>query len=90
MEITVSIPDKFILPSEPDTEVSRQVLEAYAIEMYRQEKMSLGSIAELLDLSIDEANSLLKQHNVPLMGTAEDFEADRQALDVFLANDNRL
>ncbi|MGB7201945.1 MAG: UPF0175 family protein [Pyrinomonadaceae bacterium] len=85
MEITVSIPDSFVPPSMADDEVSREMLEAYAIENYRQEKMSLGRIAELLALSIDEANAFLKSHGVPLNYTEEDLEADRRAVEMFLS-----
>lgn len=85
MEVTVSIPDKFIPVFEHDTEISRQVLEAYAIESYRQEKMSLGQVAELLGLSIDETNAFLKQHNIPLNYDREDLEQDIQAVELFLA-----
>lgn len=60
------------------------MLEAYAIEMYRQLKMSLGAIAELLDLSIDQANAFLKQHGVPLNYSLEDLENDRRTLELFL------
>lgn len=84
MDVTVTIPDKFIPPSIPDEEISRDMLEAYAIENYRQLKMSLGQLSELLDLSIDEANALLKRHNVPLSYTREDLETDRQAVEEFL------
>ncbi len=84
MEVTVSIPDNFIPPTEVNGDLSRQMLEAYAIENYRQMRMSLGQLSELLDLSIDEANALLKEHNVPLNVTIEDLEADRRAVEIFL------
>ena len=84
MEITVSIPDTFVpLPFESE-DMPRQMLEGYAIEQYRQLKMSLGRLSELLDLSIDEANVFLKEHNVPLNYTLDDLEADRQAVELFL------
>lgn len=85
MEVTVSIPDKFIPVFEQDDDVSRHMLEAYAIESYRQEKMSLGQIAELLGFSIDEANAFLKEHNIPLNYDLEDLERDRQSVELFLA-----
>ena len=85
MDVTVSIPDKFISVFEHDTDVSRQVLEAYAIESYRQEKMSLGQVAELLGLSIDETNAFLKRHKIPLNCDLEDLEKDIQAVELFLA-----
>lgn len=84
MEVTVSIPDKFI-PVFEQNDVSRQMLEAYAIESYRQEKMSLGQIAELLGFSIDEANAFLKEHNIPLNYDLEDLERDRQSVELFFA-----
>lgn len=81
MEVTVSIPDRFIPPLEPGADVSRQVLEAYAIEMYRQTEMSLGAVAELLDLSIDETNAFFKKHGVPSNYDLEDVERDRQTIE---------
>lgn len=84
MEVTITIPDKFVPPSIRDEEISRDMLEAYAIENYRQLKMSLGQLSELLDLSIDEANALLKRHNVPPSYSREDLEIDRQTVDKFL------
>lgn len=84
MEITVSIPDKFVPAAEINGDVSRHVLEAYAIEKYRQVKMSLGQLSELLDLSIDEANAFLKEHNVPLNYSKADLEADIRAVEMFI------
>jgi predicted HTH domain antitoxin len=84
MEITVSIPDDLIPVAAVNEDVSRQMLEAYAIENYRQGRMSLGGVAELLDLSIDEANAFLETHNVPQIDTKEDFDADRHAAELFL------
>jgi predicted HTH domain antitoxin len=84
MEVTVSIPDKFVPPSELDSDVSRQVLEAYAIESYRQEKMSLGQLAELLGLSIDQANAFLKEHRIPLNYDLDDLDEDRKSVELFL------
>ena len=84
MEITVSIPDRFVPVAEVHGDVSHQMLEAYAIENYRQVKMSLGQLSELLDLSIDEANGFLKEHNVPLNYNMDDLAADRRAVEIFL------
>ncbi len=84
MEVTVSIPDKFVPPSEASGDVSRQMLEAFAIENYRQEKMSLGRVAELLELSIDETHAFLKEHKVPLNYDTEDLARDRRTIEMFL------
>ena len=84
MEVTVSIPDKFVSISGTRADLSREMLEAFAIESYRQEKMSLGQIAELLGISIDEANAFLKKHRIPLNYDLADLAEDRQAIEMFL------
>ncbi|MGI8468833.1 MAG: UPF0175 family protein [Pyrinomonadaceae bacterium] len=84
MEITISIPDKFVGGAEQSREISRQMLEAFAIESYRQEKLSLGGLAELLGFSVDEANAFLKQHRVPLNYDFEDFQEDQKTIETLL------
>ena len=84
MEVTVNIPDKFVPPSVPDEELSRDLLEAYAIENYRKENLSLGQVAELLGLSIDETHAFLKSNKVGLNYGTEDLERDRRAVEMFL------
>lgn len=84
MEITVSIPDNFVTLSEASEDVSRQMLEAYAIEGYRQLRLSLGQISELLGLSIDETHGFLKLHNVPSNYGLDDLARDRKTLELFL------
>lgn len=78
MEVVVTIPDKFV---EKRQNLSQQMLEAFAVENYRQEKLSLGQVAELLGFSIDEANEFLKRHRVPLNYAFEDLENDRQTIE---------
>ena len=84
MEVTVSIPDGLVPAYTSDEDLGRQMVEAYAIEEYRQEKISLGRLRELLDLSIDEANVLLKQHDVPLNYAMKDLEEDHRSVQIFL------
>ncbi len=84
MEVTVSIPDRFIPPHSSDDDLARAMLEAYAIENYRQENISLGRLAEILDLSIDQANAFLKEHNVPNPYDKEDMERDLRTIELLL------
>lgn len=84
MEVTISIPDKFAGTLSEQKNISRQMLEAYAVENYRQEKMSFGQIAELLGLSVDETNIFLKKHRVSLNYDFEDLEEDRKSIEMFL------
>ena len=60
------------------------MLEAFALENYRQEKLSFGALAELLGFSIDEANAFLKKHRVPLNYDFEDFREDQKAIEKLL------
>ena len=84
MNVTVSIPDELAgsLAGRPD--LSRQMLEAFAIESYRSETLSLGQVAELLGLSIDETHAFFKKHRVPVDYTLDDLERDEQAVELFL------
>jgi len=84
MDITVSIPDKFIPPPSAGIDFSREVLEAFAVESYRQEKMSLGQIAEMLELSISETHAFLKDHNIRLNYDLQDLERDSRTIERFL------
>lgn len=80
MNVTVSIPDKLAKYLAQSADLSREMLEALALESYRRETLSLGQIAELLDLSIDEANAFLKKHQVPLNYTFDDMKDDEQVI----------
>lgn len=61
-------------------DLSRAALEALAIESYRSERLSLGAVAEMLGLSVLEAEEFLKRRRVDLRYTLDDFEADRASL----------
>lgn len=84
MNVMVSIPDDFVPASSVGPDLSRQMLEAYAVENYRLERMSLGKIAELLGLSIDQTNAFLKERKIPLNYGLEDLERDRRTMEEFL------
>ncbi len=84
MNVVVTIPDKFAVDFQTRGELSRRMLESFAVESYRREELSLGQFAELLDLSIDEANALLKEQNVPLNYSLEDFQIEQSAIEHLL------
>jgi predicted HTH domain antitoxin len=86
MKLTIDI------PATIDVELRRQygpdfdqaAKEALAIVWYRDEKLSIGQVAELLGLSVYEAEGLLKKHRVAATYSVEDFDRDRQTLDRLL------
>ncbi len=84
MQIIVTIPDKLIEGLAERQNLPRRMLEAFAIEGYRSERLSLGQVAELLDFSIDEANEFLKKNRVPLNYDLEDMKQDEKAIEMFL------
>lgn len=84
MNVIISIPDKLAASLPERQNLSRRMLEAFALESYRHERLSLGQVAELLDFSIDEANAFLKQNRVPLNYAIEDMKDDEQSIEMFL------
>ena len=82
MVVTFTIPDQIEkrLQAELGSNLGQTAKEALAIELYRQEKLSLGQVAEMLGISVHQADGLLKQHGVTLPYTIADFEQDRASL----------
>jgi predicted HTH domain antitoxin len=61
----------FTLPASVESDLRVQfgdldevAKEAALVELYRQQKLSHGQLAESLGISRDEANAVLKRHNV--------------------------
>lgn len=54
--------------------------EALAIESYRTEKLSIGQVAELLELTVYEAEGFMKERGVSAPCTLADLEHDRATL----------
>jgi predicted HTH domain antitoxin len=86
MKVTIDIPDSIeqSFQEKFGPNVERAVKEVLAIEWYRNEYLSIGQVAELLGISIYEAEGLMKQHGVVSPLTLEDFEQDRQTLNRLL------
>lgn len=85
MQVSLIIPDNVAAELEPGgSDLGRRALEALAIEGYRAEALSLGQVAEMLGLSINEADGLLKARGVELTVSPEDFERDGAALEKLL------
>jgi predicted HTH domain antitoxin len=59
--------------------LSRAAVEALALEGFRREVLSLGQVAELVGLSVDQANAFLKANGVAGDYTADDLRRDLAA-----------
>jgi predicted HTH domain antitoxin len=78
MPVTIDIPASIAqrLTAAWGGDLSRAAREALAIEGYRADLLSLGQVAELLDLSIDAADGFLKSRDVPSKYSASDLDRD--------------
>jgi predicted nucleotidyltransferase/predicted HTH domain antitoxin len=79
MQVTVELPDEIarrLAEKQPD--LSRAVLEATAVEAVRDGVMSAGKAAEMLSVSRDTMDGILKRTEVYLDYTLEDLKRDRE------------
>lgn len=82
MSLTISIPDEFadVLGSSNE-EREQHAREAIALELYREGRISLRRMGELVGVGSDywAADSFRAAHKAPLNYSLEDLEADRQS-----------
>lgn len=81
MGVTLTIPETIF---EQSGEIARELLETAVLEAFRADAISLGRLAEILDLTIDEANGFLKTHNVHHAMSFADLEENREVLSALL------
>jgi predicted HTH domain antitoxin len=62
-------------------DLPRKIVEAIALEGYRQGALSAGQVSDLLGLHFHEAEAFLRQHGAWLTDAAEDIEQDTGRLD---------
>ena len=85
LEIALPIHIEQHLQTEWGNELPRRAAEALAIEGYRTGALSLGEVAEMLNLSINEADGFLKERGVFAIENLEEIEADSRILEELLA-----
>ena len=78
MNVTLTIPETIFERS--GGEIARELLERGVLEAFRAGAISLGRLAEILDVTIDEANSFLKAHNSPSEIATIDIEDGRAVI----------
>jgi len=80
MQVTVELPDEVarrIAEKQPD--LTRAVLEAIAIEAVRDRVISTGKAAEMLGVSRNTMDGILKRAQVYLDYSPEDLQRDRES-----------
>lgn len=83
MQVTIEIPDEVAAQlKQPSGSISREMLEAFAVEGYRTEKLSRGQVSELLGLNFWETEEFLKQRAAYLHSDFNDMQPDRQSTEM--------
>ena len=81
-KVNVEIPTELVLAAGLDTgNLSAETARLLALELYREDKVSLGRAAELCRMSVEQFMEFAAQHNVPLHYGADELEEDRRTLE---------
>ena len=76
--VTVQIPQEALALAAPDDQSdSERARLLVALELFREERVSLGRAAELAGLGVEEFMVFSAQRQVPLHYTADDLAEDR-------------
>lgn len=80
--ITIALPSRVYrhLQAELGSQLERKTQEALAIEGYRLGILSLGEVAEILDLTVNDADGFLKKRGIQSLMTGEDVKNDTENL----------
>lgn len=79
MEVILNIPDHIAKKlAAAGGDVSRQALEAIALEGYREQTLTLHQVSEVLGLTRVETEDFLGRHQVPL-AVINEADLDREA-----------
>ena len=80
--LTIALPNRIHqhLQSELGANLERTAQEALAVEGYRSGILSLGEVAEILNLSINDADGFLKKRGIQSLMTSQDLKADTDGL----------
>jgi predicted HTH domain antitoxin len=86
MKLIIDIPDTMqqSLRDQLGQNLAQAAKEAMAIAWYQAEKLSIGQVAELLGISIYDAEGLMKEHHVDAPYALEDYQRDRETLERLL------
>jgi predicted HTH domain antitoxin len=81
-KVRVEIPTELVLAAGFDTNnLSAETARLLALELYREDKVSLGRAAELCQMSVEQFMEFAAQHNVALHYGADELEEDRRTLE---------
>jgi predicted HTH domain antitoxin len=80
--VSVEIPAELVRAAGWNIEnLSAEAVPLLALELYREDKISLGRAAELCQMAIERFMEFSSRHNVPLHYGIQDLEEDRRTLE---------
>jgi predicted HTH domain antitoxin len=86
MQVTIEIPDAIAEQIErAGLSAARQLLEDFAVEEYRSERLSRGQVSALLGLNFWETEDFLQRHEAYLHFASEEIEQDSHTLRTLLS-----
>ena len=81
-KVSVEIPSELVSAAGLDARnLSVETAGLLALELYREDKVSLGRAAELCQMSVEQFMEFAAQHNVPLHYGSEELDEDRRTLE---------
>ena len=86
MRVVIEIPDTIVqsLYDQLGNDPEKAVKESLAIAWYQSEKISIGQVAEMLGISLYQADGMMKEHHVDSPYSLKDYENDRATLNRLL------
>jgi predicted HTH domain antitoxin len=86
MKVTIDIPDTMeqTLYDQLGHDLGKAAKESLAIAWYQSEKISIGQVADMLGVSVYEADGMMKEHHVDAPYSLIDHENDHATLDRLL------
>ena len=81
-KFSVEIPTELVLAAGLDTSnLSAETARLLALELYREDRVSLGRASELCQMAVEQFMEFAAQHKVPLHYGVEELEEDRRTLE---------
>jgi hypothetical protein len=81
MEISIQLPDDIANQfGNAAVDLPREILEAFAIQNYRSQKITRHQVTQLLGLDYWQTEDLLAKHDAKQIYTLADLEVDRASL----------
>ena len=82
MQFIVDVPEELARQLPDPGSMPRQLLEAWAVEAYRGEKLTRLQVGRLLGLNRWQAEEFLASHNALQAYNLADWEVDRRSLEL--------